>query len=136
MIGKRPILEIDQCPCSTGKTLKWIIRPVILALLYNSKKHGYVLVKELQRWEKSGRSLPDISGIYKILKTMEKEGLVSSTWILGKNSNNPVRQYSLTKKGEICMKRWIETLKLYKAHIESLLKILEKSKGKSRKEDK
>lgn len=135
MIGKSPILEIDQCPCSTGKTLKWIIRPVILALLYNSKKHGYILVKELQQWGKSGRSLPDISGIYKILKTMEKEGLVSSTWILEKDSS-PIRQYSITKKGEICMERWIETLKLYKAHIESLLKVLEKSKEKSRKEDK
>lgn len=122
-------MDITQCACS-GKTLDRLLRPVILATFARAGTHGYDLVQQLGRLNLFADSPPDASGIYKTLKLMEKEGLVSSDWDLG--DHGPAkRRYALTKDGRTCLKRWAGTLLAYRAQIDGLLAILDSSRGKS-----
>lgn len=118
-------MDITQCACS-GKTLDRLLRPVVLAMLARAGTHGYDLVQQLAKLELFADSPPDTSGIYKTLKAMEKEGLISSDWDLGK-SGPAKRRYALTKNGRTCLKRWAETLRDYRAQIDGLLEILNAS---------
>lgn len=122
-IGDIPIMEINQCACS-GKTLDRLLRPVVLAMLARGATHGYSIVQQLAELKLFADSPPDTSGIYKVLKAMEKEGLISSEWDLGK-SGPAKRRYALTKNGRICLKRWTKTLRDYRAQIDILLEILD-----------
>jgi DNA-binding PadR family transcriptional regulator len=116
-------MDITQCACS-GKTLDRLLRPVILATLARATTHGYDLVQQIGRLQLFTESPPDTSGIYKTLKSMEKEGLVSSDWDLG--SRGPAkRRFALTQDGRICLKRWAGTLRTYRAQIDGLLAVVE-----------
>jgi len=118
-------MDITQCSCS-GKTLDRLLRPVVLAMLARAGTHGYDLVQQLGRLALFADSPPDTSGIYKTLKSMEKEGLVSSDWDLG--DHGPAkRRYALTEDGRTCLKRWAETLRAYRTQIDGLLEILDSS---------
>jgi DNA-binding PadR family transcriptional regulator len=70
---------------------------------------------------------PDTSGVYKVLKAMEEEGLVSANWELS-DTGPAKRSYTLTKDGTACLKRWSDTLRNYQTQIEGLLAILEPAK--------
>jgi DNA-binding PadR family transcriptional regulator len=67
---------------------------------------------------------PDTSGVYKALKSMEEEGLISSSWEFG-DTGPAKKQYALTKDGKACLRRWAETLQVYRAQIDGLLAILD-----------
>ncbi|MBM4165274.1 MAG: PadR family transcriptional regulator [Lentisphaerae bacterium] len=118
-------MELNQCACS-GKTLDRLLRPVVLAILARAGTHGYDLVQQLAKLEVFADSPPDTSGIYKTLKSMEKEGLVSSDWDCGK-SGPAKRRFTLTQDGRTCLNRWAETLRTYRAQIDGLLGILDAS---------
>jgi DNA-binding PadR family transcriptional regulator len=129
-------MDLDQCACS-GKTLARLLRPAVLALLARGKTHGYDIVQQLQGLEMFSDLPPDTSGVYKVLKSMEEEGLVSANWELG-DSGPAKRSFALTRNGTACLERWSETLKLYRAQIDGLLTILDPaeraaSRGRSRK---
>jgi DNA-binding PadR family transcriptional regulator len=115
-------MDLDQCACS-GKTLARLLRPAILALLARGKTHGYDVVQQLQGLEMFADLPPDTSGVYKVLKFMEEEGLVSAHWEPG-DSGPAKRSFALTKDGAGCLDRWSETLKLYRTQIDGLLAIL------------
>ena len=116
-------MDLDQCACS-GKTLARLVRPAVLALLAQQKTHGYDIVQRLQELKMFIEIPPDTSGVYRVLKSMEDEGLVSSAWVLG-NTGPAKRRYTLTKDGKACLKRWVETLENYRAQIDGLLDILD-----------
>jgi poly-beta-hydroxybutyrate-responsive repressor len=121
-------MDIDQCACS-GKTLDRFLRPLILALLSRAEAHGYNLIRQLRCLDVFACSPPDTSGIYKVLKSMEQERLVTSTWDV--SSNGPAkRRYALTNDGLICMKRWIKTLEDYRKQIDGLLVTMNDAEAK------
>ena len=116
-------MDLDQCACS-GKTLSRLLHPAILALLARGKTHGYDIVQRLQGMEMFVETPPDTSGVYKVLKSMEEEGLVSANWEF--DAAGPARRsYALTKEGKACLKQWAETLKGYRAQIDGLLSIVD-----------
>jgi len=115
-------MDLDQCACS-GRTLDRLLRPAVLALLARGKSHGYDLAQRLQDVELFAEIPPDTSGVYKALKSMEEEGLVSASWELG-DAGPAKRRYALTKDGKACLKRWAETLENYRNQIDGLLAIL------------
>lgn len=119
-------MELDQCACS-GRTLDRLLRPAVLALLAREKTHGYNVVQKLKELETFSEAPPDTSGVYKALKSMEEEGLISSSWEFGE-SGPAKKQYALTKDGKACLKRWAETLQAYRAQIDELLAILDLNK--------
>ena len=119
-------MDLDQCACS-GKTLARLLRPTVLALVAREKTHGYDIVRQLHELEMFVEIPPDTSGVYKVLKSMDDEGLISSAWVLG-DGGPAKRRYALTKDGKACLKRWVETLQNYRAQIDGLLDILDLDK--------
>jgi DNA-binding PadR family transcriptional regulator len=116
-------MDLDQCACS-GRTLDRLLRPAVLALLAREKTHGYDVVQKLKELEMFAEVPPDTSGVYKVLKSMEEEGLICSNWEFG-DMGPAKKQYALTKQGKDCLKKWAETLRAYRAQIDGLLTLLD-----------
>jgi DNA-binding PadR family transcriptional regulator len=116
-------VDLDQCACS-GRNLDRLLKPAVLALLARGKTHGYDISRRLNELEMFTEVPPDTSGVYKALKSMEEEGLISSSWEMG-DVGPAKKRYALTKDGKICLKRWAETLQIYRSHIDGLLAILD-----------
>ncbi len=116
-------MDLDKCACS-GRTLDRLLRPAVLALLAREKTHGYDVVQQLKELEMFAEFPPDTSGVYKTLKSMEEEGLISSSWEFS-DMGPAKKQYVVTKDGKACLKRWAETLLAYRTQIDGLLTILD-----------
>ena len=113
--------NLNECPCS-GKTLARLIQPAVMTVLANEPLHGYVIVQRLAAMTMFRDHGPDITGVYRLLKSMEKKGFVTSTWELAA-SGPAKRRYALTPGGKTCMARWIATLRLYRDAVDDLLGI-------------
>ncbi|MGH9177444.1 MAG: response regulator [Acidimicrobiales bacterium] len=73
-----------------------LLRPAILLLLKEHESHGYELVSRLAEL---GFDVPDFGGLYRALRSMEDEGLVSSHW--GTPARGPARRvYGITSDGD------------------------------------
>lgn len=71
------------------------MRPCVLLLLKESPAHGYDLLERLKAFGFSGS---DPGGLYRMLRALEEEGLVRSSWepsIAGPQR----RRYELTRSG-------------------------------------
>jgi DNA-binding PadR family transcriptional regulator len=122
--GKHPVLDLEICPCAGG-TLDKLIQPAILVVLAAGPLHGYRLAERIGRMPMFGGNPPDVSGVYRFLKAMECKGLVVSSWDLSEHGP-PRKCYRLTKAGERCLSRWVETLEEYRQGITMLLKTARK----------
>jgi DNA-binding PadR family transcriptional regulator len=110
-------LDFVACAC-TGRTLGKLVRPYILALLTNGPAHGYALLNQLAE---AGVE-PDHSVVYRVLNSMEKEGMLTSRKVAA--GSGPTRwEYELTATGRACLERWRESLTDYRAAIDGLLKL-------------
>lgn len=71
------------------------VRPCLLLLLREQPSHGYDL---LERLHPLGFSRDDPGGVYRALRSLEREGLVRSAW--EPSSGGPDRRiYELTRAG-------------------------------------
>lgn len=115
-------MRFDQCAC-TGQSLARLLHPILLALLARQPGHGYKLATRLAALDMFGDDPPDTSGVYKALKGMEKEGLLSSSWESG--DAGPARcSYALTERGLACLRQWITTLQDHRARLDEVLALL------------
>ena len=82
----------------TGRGSKgtWV-QLLILRILYETKLHGYALIEKINSYQ-SGRRPIQPGSLYTILRRMEKDGLLDSTWD-DKNSRLNRRVYTLTESG-------------------------------------
>lgn len=95
----------DHCRCDGGQP-KNFARPCLLLLLAEAPAHGYELLDRLRRF---GFEINDPAGVYKSLRQMEQEGLVTSEWEL--STRGPARRvYSLTTDGRDLLEAWAFTL--------------------------
>ena len=114
------MLASATCPC-TGGTLDKLIQPAILAVLAKGPLHGYKLAERIGRMPLFRGQKPDLSGVYRALKAMERQDFVVSSWDL--SENGPAKKsYQLTEAGGQCLLHWIETLEQYRQGITVLLK--------------
>lgn len=82
------------------------LRPCLLLLLQERPAHGYDLVERLHA---SFIDDTDAGGVYRTLRSFEREGLVRSTWAT--SAAGPARRtYSLTPAGSDSLRRQVETL--------------------------
>jgi PadR family transcriptional regulator PadR len=96
---------VDRCRCDGGQP-KNFARPCLLLLLAESPAHGYELLDRLRPF---GFELNDPASVYKSLRQMEQEGLVTSEWEL--STRGPARRvYSLTSDGRDLLEAWAFTL--------------------------
>lgn len=112
-------MVVDQCPCS-GTTLARLVRPAVLAVLAGGPQHGYLVRERLAALRMFRQSLPDYTSVYRVLKSMEEESLLTSSWDL--STNGPARRvFALTRAGRTCLRRWRVTLEEYGLAMRDLL---------------
>ena len=115
----------SQCPC-VGATLDKLLQPAVLAILTKEPLHGYELARKIGAIPHFLDEAPDISGIYRMLKTLEKRGMVISGWDISQEGR-PKRIFSITDAGRQCLANWNTTLQHYHKVIGSLFKTTQKA---------
>jgi poly-beta-hydroxybutyrate-responsive repressor len=119
-------MQFSDCACS-GRNLARQVRPAVLALLADGEEHGYVLVQQLAELRLfGGCEAPDSSGVYRVLKQMEGEELVTSQW--DTEGSGPARRiFALTDDGFDCLKHWTETLEGYVTGLQELIDMMHRA---------
>lgn len=83
--------------------------PALLLLLREHPAHGYDLLERLP--ELTGEARVEMGNLYRLLRGLEEEGLVTSEW--DDSSPGPAkRRYAITPAGEQVLDRWAEALRL------------------------
>jgi poly-beta-hydroxybutyrate-responsive repressor len=79
----------------------------ILLLLGERPGHGYDLLERLPTV--TGEARVDVGNLYRVLRTLEEQGLVSSAW--DESVPGPAkRTYELTAAGREALERWVAAL--------------------------
>lgn len=115
--------DLNEC-AQLGKSLSRMSQPTILAILKEADKplHGYKIVQLAAGSPMFGGSKPDAAGIYRTLKKMEEQGLVTASWDTP-DSGSAKRMFTLTENGRECLRRWIDALACYCETIQDLRKM-------------
>ena len=103
-----------------------LIQPAMLAILAKESLHGYELVRKIGGIPNFLDEAPDISGVYRMLKALDKRGLVRSDWDISQEGR-PRRIYTITDSGRQCLEHWNATLHNYHKIVGSLLKTTQKA---------
>jgi len=122
---KKTQKTFSQCPC-VGTTLDKLLQPAVLAILAKEPLHGYELVRKIGDIPNALNETPDLSGVYRMLKTLEKRGMVTANWDISQGGR-PKRIYTITDSGRQCLESWNVTLLNYHKTIGSLLKATQKA---------
>ena len=88
-----------------GGQPKNFLRPCLLLLLREAPAHGYDLLERLREFGFER----DAGGIYRTLRALEHEGLVTSSWEASFTGPDR-RTYALTQSGERWLDAWARTL--------------------------
>ena len=81
--------------------------PALLVLLSDGPTHGYELLERLP--ELLGEERVDVGNVYRALRSLEDEGLVTSEW-RGDLPGPAKRTYTLTDEGRDVLEAWIQSL--------------------------
>jgi len=98
----------------------------MLAVLARGPLHGYELAKKVSEIPHFLSEAPDVSGVYRMLKTLEKRGMVTSDWEMAQGGR-PKRLFTITHEGRQCLEHWVTTLQNYHKTVGSLLKNTQKA---------
>ena len=116
-----------DCSC-TGSNLDRFVRPCVMAVLagHPGGLHGYVVAQHLQDIAIFGDNPPDMTGLYRVLKALESEGYLSSTWDI--EGSGPARHiYALTESGRDCLCQWATTLRAYTTNLQKTVTFIDQS---------
>jgi DNA-binding PadR family transcriptional regulator len=83
------------------------VEPALLQVLQEGSTHGYDLADAIEELTPGERV--DLGNLYRLLRALEEEGVVTSTWrddLPGRSK----RSYELTARGEDLLEAWIESL--------------------------
>jgi PadR family transcriptional regulator, regulatory protein PadR len=90
----------------------------LLLLLRERRAHGYDLLERLP--ELTGDDRVDVGNLYRVLRTLEEQGLVSSEW--DESLPGPAkRTYELTDAGAEALERWAASLAETRTRIDVFL---------------
>ena len=110
-----------KCAC-TGANLPKLVHAMVLALLADRPMHGYAIMDAIAGLRVFGENPPDHSGIYRLLRGMEKAGFVKPRRAVAVSGRRK-RDYALTASGRQCLLRWVESLVRYRAAVETVLRL-------------
>jgi PadR family transcriptional regulator len=100
--------------------------PALLLLLRERPAHGYDLMERLP--ELTGEQRVEMGNLYRLLRALEDEELVSSEWDAG--SPGPAkRRYALTETGARLLDQWAEALRRSQERTATFLERYEAGKG-------
>lgn len=118
--------------CCLGGYVRGFLQPCLLLLLSQGTSHGYELMERLAQEPTMPRADPGL--LYRTLRQMEAEGLVTSTW--DTEGQGPARRrYSVTEEGLEFLQMWATRLAAMRADIDAFLERLECFTGARPKED-
>lgn len=111
----------QKCACK-GFFLDRLIQPAVLLFLSREDLHGFSLLKKLAESDFMDREGVDPTGLYRTLRKMEKDGLLTSRW--DHAASPPKRVYVLTGEGRECLANWRATLLRYRGNIDRLTRAI------------
>jgi PadR family transcriptional regulator PadR len=88
---------------------KRFIEPRLLYLIKESPSYGYQLIEDMGKLPFPGPA-PDSAAVYRMLRELEKAGLVRSEWEHGEAGPSK-RVYYLTSQGESRLQAWVAAFK-------------------------
>jgi PadR family transcriptional regulator PadR len=95
----------DECRCKVERVPNFA-QPRLLLELAKKTSHGYELIERLGQ---EGSAAPDPGNFYRMLRSLEEDGLVCSTWDT-QNSGPARRVYELTDQGMEFLHCWAITI--------------------------
>src|SRR3954468_3601223 len=96
-----------------------LIEPTLLLLLRERPRHGYDLLENIPALVGQGADV-DLGNLYRLLRGLEAEGLVSSHWDVA--APGPARRiYTLTPAGARLLEAWASALRSTGAVITTFL---------------
>jgi len=93
--------EEGKCHCKVERVPNFA-QPRLLLELARQPTHGYELIERLGQ---EGDANPDPGNFYRLLRSLEEEGLVCSNWDTH-NSGPARRVYELTEQGQEFLHAW------------------------------
>ena len=114
--------QSKECWCheSYGYPERRWLQFLILRSVYEKPTYGYNIIKEIEKIS-YGRHKIKSGTMYTTLRRMEKDDLLRSTW--KKSESGPDRrEYSVTKKGEKHLKKWLEMIMERKKMVDKMVK--------------
>ncbi|RKZ10049.1 PadR family transcriptional regulator [Candidatus Fermentibacteria bacterium] len=91
-----------------GRRINRFLEPCLLLLLHGEESYGYELLESLGKFGFS-ENPADSSTIYRILRSLENRGFVTSRWAEG-DSGPARRVYSLSSAGDGYLQAWVRDL--------------------------
>jgi PadR family transcriptional regulator PadR len=109
----------------------WLV-PILLLMLRQWSSYGYELMEKMTKF---GLAAMNPGTLYRTLRQMEKDGMVSSRW--DTSMGGPARRiYSITDAGEAYLKYWADSLDHYQKMMNTFFQIYTSTgKAQSRPED-
>jgi len=106
--------------------LERFTEPAVLLVLRDSPGHGYELLEQLQALMPNERI--DMGNLYRTLRSLEREGLVSSTW--DADAPGPAKRiYVITQSGERVLTQWVGAFKKIEQQIAAFRTRYEQGRG-------
>jgi PadR family transcriptional regulator, regulatory protein PadR len=96
----------EHCQCKVERVPNFT-QPRLLLELAKKPAHGYELMEHLSQ---EGAATPDPGNFYRMLRTLEEEGLVCSTWDT-QNTGPARRVYELSDQGLEFLHTWAVTIR-------------------------
>lgn len=101
------------------------MQPLLLFLLKLQPSHGYELIQRLARLDLlEGETDP--TTVYRNLRRMEQEELVSSSWEAAE-TGPARRQYAITTRGEELLHAWMAAIRRQKEKLDRFIGLYEQS---------
>lgn len=106
-----------------GRMTRFLQPRLLLLLAQKKQSYGYELIEDIGDSDFGGTS-PDTGTIYKTLRNMEKEQLVTSEWDT-KGTGPAKRIYRLTDEGKDMLYSWYVSIRQRKVALERFLEAYE-----------
>ena len=106
----------------------WFLKLLLLLLIRKTPSHGYDLAAKLSPFGYSIQGRGGMGPIYRLLRDLEMEGLIMSSWETPGSIGGPARRiYTITPLGEATLSTWIEDLRQQKALIDQIIRLYEEN---------
>src|SRR5438552_2901136 len=100
--------------------------PPVRLVLRDNPGHGYELLEQLQTLMPAERI--DMGNLYRILRSLERDGLVDSTW--DEEAPGPAKRiYVITQSGRRVLGQWVEAFTKIELQIADFRKRYEQGRG-------
>lgn len=116
----RHVMErLESSARETAPAPRTHLEPYLLLLLRNLRMHGYQLMQSLALL---GFAAVDAATVYRTLRQMERDGLVTSNWETG-SAGPAKRTYSLTEQGQSFLQTWAGVLEQQQRMLDAFFKL-------------